>query len=597
MKFSLKNKIVFPMIMLVCAVSIAIGAGVVISARSIMAVAFSDKMTDNCAAALSEMDGWLDAQRKLTACWAADPDAVSVLKGDASAADARFRAALLRIKATTGIERIFVCSPDGIVRASSQPDTVGKTNLSDRDYVKGALAGKETISDAIMSKVSMKPIVAIGQPLRENGKNVGVLACVLDLGSVSQDIIKPFKILESGYVFMFDKTEQILAHPDASLILEAKLNDFDWGRQIAGKDAGALEYDGEAGVQTLVFARSEQYGWGAVATVPVAELYAPVNRLVWIVLFIGLAAVSVGIVLSLLTAGSITKPLYRVVHKMNELAEHTTSASAEVAQASNTLADGASQQASAIEETSASVEEVSSMARQNAEGSGMAKELAAQARRAAEAGAGDMQEMGEAMHGMKDSSDRIRNIVKTIDEIAFQTNILALNAAVEAARAGEAGAGFAVVADEVRTLAQRSAKAAKETATMIDDSMHKTERGVGLNARVSQSLGEIVEKIRQVDELVAQAAQASNEQSQGISQVNTAISSMDQITQHNAASAEECAGASAELSTQAVRMREVVAELQAIAEGESAKGALQPQGTSHPQLRQSAGHRNLRLHS
>ena len=137
---------------------------------------------------------------------------------------------------------------------------------------------------------------------------------------------------------------------------------------------------------------------------------------------------------------------------------------------------------------------------------------------------GEMQAMSSAMNDIKSSSDDIAKIIKTIDEIAFQTNILALNAAVEAARAGEAGAGFAVVADEVRNLAQRCAQAAKETASKIEDSVQKSTNGVEISAKVAISLQEIVSKTRQVDELAGEVATTSVEQSQGIEQVNTAVS-------------------------------------------------------------------------
>src|SRR5208337_4115335 len=155
------------------------------------------------------------------------------------------------------------------------------------------------------------------------------------------------------------------------------------------------------------------------------------------------------------------------------------------------------------------------------------------------------------MRDIKTSSDKISKIVKASDAIAFQTNILALNAAVEAARAGEAGAGFAVVADEVRTLAPRCAQAAHETSDKISDSAAKSEQGVSISAKMASNLGAIVERIRKLDEMIAGIAQASREQSDGISQLNDTVAGMDRITQSNAALAQQSAASSDELKAQA----------------------------------------------
>jgi len=182
-----------------------------------------------------------------------------------------------------------------------------------------------------------------------------------------------------------------------------------------------------------------------------------------------------------------------------------------------------------------------------------------------------MESMSAAMSGIQASSAQVAKIIKTIDEIAFQTNILALNAAVEAARAGEAGMGFAVVAEEVRSLAQRSAMAAKETAEKIQDAIAKTSQGADGCQKVSIGLREIVASIRNVDGLVAEVSAASKEQSQGISQVNTAVSQMDKVTQSNAATAEESASAAEELNSQAESLNAMVARLLEVLEGASNK--------------------------
>jgi methyl-accepting chemotaxis protein len=204
---------------------------------------------------------------------------------------------------------------------------------------------------------------------------------------------------------------------------------------------------------------------------------------------------------------------------------------------------------------------MASMTKRNAENARNANELAKQAREAADKGVNDMRTMSAAMEAIKVSSNDISKIIKTIDEIAFQTNILALNAAVEAARAGEAGMGFAVVADEVRSLAQRSAAAAKETADKIEGAIAKTGQGVEINSKVATALNDIMTKVRQVDELVTEVTSASREQTEGITQINTAVGQMDKVTQSNASNAEESAAAAEELNAQAGVMKESVNEL------------------------------------
>ena len=272
-------------------------------------------------------------------------------------------------------------------------------------------------------------------------------------------------------------------------------------------------------------------------------------------------ALLAGLVVSAFLVRRTTAVLNGVVESVATGAEQIASASSQVAAASQSLAEGASQQAASLEETSSSLEEVSSMAKRNADNAGKAGEFSQLASRAADQGLAGMQTMAQAMQGIKESSDQVAKIIKTIDEIAFQTNILALNAAVEAARAGDAGMGFAVVADEVRSLAQRSAAAAKETAEKIETAIQRTSQGVGISAQVQTGLSEIVAQIKKVDELVAEVAGSSREQCQGIEQVNIAISQMDKITQTNAASAEESASASEELNAQAGTMTDAVGDL------------------------------------
>ncbi|MBL9167474.1 MAG: hypothetical protein JNN07_07005 [Verrucomicrobiales bacterium] len=310
---------------------------------------------------------------------------------------------------------------------------------------------------------------------------------------------------------------------------------------------------------------------------------------------IGIAALALGAFLTWVISRSIVPPLREIASELLAGAEQTAAASAQVASASQTLAGGASQQAASLEETSAALEEIASMVKRSADSAKATKDLAAATKVSADSGVQSNQRLNEsldtirsaagemrtAVEGIRASSLNVSKIIKTIDEIAFQTNILALNAAVEAARAGEAGLGFAVVADEVRNLAQRSATAAKETAVLIEAAVQQSAQGVTVNEKVvasvdtvataaqevGQTLGEIVGRVKEVDEQAAGIATAMTEQSTGIQQINLAISQLDKVTQANAACAEESASASEQLSSQAKAVNDAVTHLQTMVGG------------------------------
>jgi len=312
------------------------------------------------------------------------------------------------------------------------------------------------------------------------------------------------------------------------------------------------------------------------------ELVHEVQRSTVTLIIVGITGVLIGIVLAYFTITGTNKKLGQVATALNEAAHQVGSAANQVSAASQSLADGASQQAASLEETSASLEEIDSQTKRNAENAENARSLSTDTRQATEQGTQQMQEMVSAMSDIKASSDNIAKIIKTIDEIAFQTNILALNAAVEAARAGEAGAGFAVVAEEVRNLAQRAAHAARETAEKIDDSITKSARGAELSTRVSSGLEQIADKARKMNDLVGEIATSSKEQSQGLTQVGGAMTQMDRVTQANAGSAEETASAAAEMKSQSATMIENVNELIRLVGGSDHRfDSTQPAAASH----------------
>ncbi len=354
---------------------------------------------------------------------------------------------------------------------------------------------------------------------------------------------------------------------------------------LAAKDRAAAEAQWPAFSETFSQLEVAMGRTGDTVEASVKNVSTASNALVTqfritVVTTLVLAVVSFSLLSWFITRGIVTG-LDRIGRQLDLGARQLTESSREVSHSSQTLAESASEQAASLEETSASLEEISAMTKRNGESASNGKNLGREARDSASSG---MERLGEltrtlnsiesatgemqtAVQEMQTSSQEIAKIIKTIDEIAFQTNLLALNAAVEAARAGEAGMGFAVVADEVRALAQRSAQAAKDTSEKIESAVKRSELGGAASAKVVRSLTEveataqtiqqvftgIVGQIKSLDEVISQIAAASQEQTQGIGEVNMAVSQMDKVTQSNAASAEENASAATVLNSQAAR--------------------------------------------
>lgn len=570
MKLSLQKRILLPAlsIILVLVGSIAVTAFII--THDAVTTAVMDQMNQVCEATTTQVEDWVRAQTQDLTQMSTDPDVLQALgapeaskasRGQVSATMAHAK------KVYEYYEDIHLSDESGVAVASSNPESVDKLNVTDRAYFQQAMAGKTVVSEVLKSRTTGNPIVVIATPIRSGEKPQGVLYSVLDLNWFSSKYISRIKLLKTGYAFLFDEKGVFIAHPDKNKILQTKITDFDWGKEVEKLKTGSASYTFEGLHKEATFKTSPTLGWGCMVTAPEAEIEASAYRLGKFILVIGLAALFAGVVVMVLVCRSIIRPMMFLAEELSESADQTSSASQQVSAASQSLAEGSSQQAASLEETSSSLEEMSSMTLRNAENAQEAKSLANQTRTAAETGASDVAEMNSAMDAIKASSDNISKIIKTIDEIAFQTNILALNAAVEAARAGEAGMGFAVVAEEVRNLAQRSATAARETAEKIEDSISKSDRGVHISAKMAQRLEEIVSKARRVDELVGEISSASKEQNQGIAQINIAVSSMDKVTQSNAASAEETASASEQLNAQASALREAAKALKVIMVG------------------------------
>jgi len=529
---------------------------------------------------------------------------------------------------------MFAVDLEGRVIAANDLDAAGKPvdtaflygkNFKDSAWFKETVAGTflksslldgthvaELQFDADVAKVTGSDGLSLGfsAPFRDaSGKIIGVWTNRASFSVVEEIVQSAYADLKrrgmasteltlldrSGRVIMdYDptRTGSTEVKRDPAVVLKLNLAE-------AGVLAAQNAIKGQSGVVTSRHARKQieqvvgyapsqgalgypGLKWSMLIRVSVAEAEATMRAVqaqaYWT---IGLSLLALAVV-SWWLGRSISRPIFAALESIREGGESVAATTTQISGASNTLAEGATEQAASLEETAASIEEMSSMTKRNADHAQHAKAAAVQARASADAGAGRMAAMQTAMTEIKTASQDITKILKTIDEIAFQTNILALNAAVEAARAGEAGMGFAVVAEEVRSLAQRCAAAARETATKIDESVAKSQQGVAISDDVAKHFASIQEQIRTLDNLVNEIATASTEQSEGIAQVNIAVSEVDKVTQSNAAVAEESAAAVVELERDAEALTETVGQLLRVIGGRRANDSAGRGGTPKP---------------
>jgi methyl-accepting chemotaxis protein len=443
-------------------------------------------------------------------------------------------------------------------------------------YVPVRDSGLETIFEPARQRIGAHEYNAavVAVPVRYNGEIVAVVGAHLDMAAIARAVagMHPY---ETGYAGLASASGRIVAHAQAEQVGRQLDPGLMHAVQAVSATGHGYTRDGYSdALRTDTLEVHVPIRIGQTKAMWVLSVYIPMDRVLAAAYHAMSVSCALGLVALLILNGvvhwfsrSITKPLSRLADDIEVATNSIVSTSDQLTASSRTLADGAAAQAASLEEASASIEEMAGSATSNASSANRVNELARQTREAADASMQDAREMGNAIVAIKGSSDEIAKIIKTIDEIAFQTNILALNAAVEAARAGEAGAGFAVVAEEVRTLAQRAAAAAKETEGKIRDAISKTAQGVAVSEKVVESLSNIAGKARQVNELSAEVAEASGGQTEGIGHLNSAVGQMDSVTRGNAAGADQTSSAAQELHRKAGVMKQCSDALLAVVEG------------------------------
>lgn len=495
-----------------------------------------------------------------------------------------------------GYDDLFLMNPDGYCFYTVAREADYQTNFENGEYAESGLGrlfrrvkGEKAFGMADFSPYAPsqgKPAAFMAQPVLNGNKVEMVVALQLSLEAINRIMQQRDGMGESGETYLVGSDN--LMRSDSFLdpvnhSVAASFANPSTGRvkteavemALGGKESQKIivDYNGRHVLSSFSPVAVGETTWALIAEIDEAEAFAAVKAIRWITLVIFGVAVCGIVVVAVLNARAITRPINQITGGMEEGANQVAAVSGQVAASSQSLAEGASQQAASIEETSASMEEMASMTSRNSEYSSNANQLMQEANQVVKEANHAMTRLTGSMTEISEASEATSKIIKTIDEIAFQTNLLALNAAVEAARAGEAGAGFAVVADEVRNLAIRAADAAKDTARLIEGTVVKVDEGTGLVASTSDAFDKVADSTDKVGELLAEIAEASREQASGIDQVNTAVTEMDKVVQQNAANAEESASASEEMNAQAEQLRSYVSDLVGIVTGAGNRNA------------------------
>ena len=568
MQMSLKRKILLPTIILVALVmGVSTGITYYLSSN-----AFTDEATKYMSAVTKSradlIDLWIETAKGEIQTAGRRAVYKAILQNDTDENRQPANAELAeQVKATGVFTRMHVINAQGEARASSAPDQVGKLKVGDRDYFQKAMAGQTFVSSVFLSRTTNQPTFSVAAPVRDGDKIIGVVFGVPDLTKFTEKFVSDVKVFETGYMALFDGSGMIFAHKSKDLIMKMNMNDYDFGRQLLRQKQGLIRYHFQGQARTAYVESCKNVDWLVLIVAPTKEFLGNVNvmTLINLILFImGLLLISTALYF---IVRSIVTPIHRISEGIDTGANQIASASHLVASTSQSLAEGASEQAAAVEETSSSLEEMSSMTKQNADNAVQARALMDNARTVVSKLDTQMSDMVSAIDAVTASSEETGKIIKTIDEIAFQTNLLALNAAVEAARAGEAGAGFAVVAGEVRNLAMRAAEAAKNTSSLIANTIATVSHSRDLTRQTQEAFKENVQISLKVGQLVAEISTASQEQANGIDQIGKAVAEMDKVIQQTAANAEESASAAEEMSAQSQQMKGYVGQLVGLVTG------------------------------
>ena len=495
-----------------------------------------------------------------------------------------------------GYYDLFLIAPDGTCFYTVAKEADYKTNFLTGPYQNSNMGTliRKVLSTQQYAMADFAPYAPsqdapasfIAQPLVKDNKIQMIVALQISLEAINKIMQERSGMGKTGETYLVGSDKLMRSDsfldPNSHSVLNSFANpdkgkvDTEGARDaLAGRTGQKIitDYNGNPVLSAYTPLSIGETTWALLAEIDVQEVRNEsvaaenlMNRIITIGA-IGILVMIGIIIFNTLVIRNMSVVLNKTIKGLDTSAEQVSSSATQISASSLSLAEGASEQAAALEETSSALEQMSAMTKHNAENSTHADNLMREANKIAEQATQSMHKLTSAMDQISNASAETQKIIKTIDEIAFQTNLLALNAAVEAARAGEAGAGFAVVADEVRNLAMRAADAAKNTATLIEGTVSKVNEGTGLVKETDAAFSKLNETNAKAGSLISEITNASEEQANGVGQINLAVNEMDKVTQQNAANSEENASSSEELGSQAIFLRDLVGDLAALVTG------------------------------
>jgi methyl-accepting chemotaxis protein len=550
---------------------------------------YTGQLSNFSKSVMTQIDDLLDNQVK-TAKDLARTNVVrdAALTGNVADANRRFKSMFDEF----GIyENVFIATAEqnSLIIASALEKSIGVRwgNTGFDENISKNLAGEPWVSKPNKSPITGLAVCLVTAPIVADGKVVGILGIPLNLGEMSNRIIKDITVGKTGYVLMTDNDGTVIGHPKAEYIFKLKLNEHDWGRDMMNAKAGEIVlYTFEGKPKFSAVTISTKYPLRTFATgyeSDVSDQARSMVILMFVLAIVCIVAASFGIYIFIarklkplercrdlmkdISDGDLTKKyegtvsrdevgelatatnqmvekLSAMVRDITESANSFAASAEEISATSENMSQGASEQAANVEEIASSLEEMGATITQNSDNSRFTDEIAQKTSVQAEEG-------GKAVTGTVDAMGNIAQKIGLIEDIAYQTNLLALNAAIEAARAGEHGKGFAVVAGEVRKLAEKSQLASQEIGELAKSS-------VDIAARAGKLLDEIVPSIKKTADLVQDITAASEQQDSGVDQINLGMNELNQVTQQNASAAEELASTAEVLSANALQLQQLV---------------------------------------